>query len=156
MRARAAAFYEKALHPSIPVAMPGQTGLPRLQDIPTPSARHYRRTRSATVLAAAIACLCRCGSWPDRSDLGCGAGIDLLIAAQRVGATGKAIGVDVSGVMLERARVNVARAGAANVDLIRAMEALPVDSGAVIRVVSNCVINLSPTRRRCFAKSSVC
>ena len=86
-------------------------------------------------------------------DLGSGAGLDLLIAARAVGPAGKVIGVDLSEVMLERARENVARAGFGNVELRRGViEELPLDDASADWVISNCVINLSPDKRRVFSE----
>ena len=86
-------------------------------------------------------------------DLGSGAGIDLLIAAQKVGPTGRVIGVDMTDAMIERARANIAAAGATNVEVRKGLiEALPVDSGTVDWVISNCVINLSPEKDKVFAE----
>ncbi len=88
-------------------------------------------------------------------DLGCGAGLDLLIAAEKVGPRGRVIGVDMTDEMLERARGNVAAAGLANVELRKGLiEDLPVESGSVDWVISNCVINLSPDKARVFAEIS--
>jgi len=84
-------------------------------------------------------------------DLGSGAGIDLLIAARRVGPSGRVIGVDMTDAMVERARANVAAAGLDNVDVRKGcIEDLPVDAGSVDWVISNCVINLSPEKDRVF------
>jgi SAM-dependent methyltransferase len=84
-------------------------------------------------------------------DLGCGAGADLLLAAERVGAAGRVIGIDMTDAMLERARANVAKAGATNVELKSGLiEALPVDASSVDWVISNCVVNLSPEKPRVF------
>lgn len=86
-------------------------------------------------------------------DLGCGAGIDLLIAAEKVGPRGRVIGVDMTDEMLERARANVAAAGLANVEPRKGLiENLPVESGSVDWVISNCVINLSPDKEKVFAE----
>lgn len=86
-------------------------------------------------------------------DLGSGAGIDLLLAARRVGPTGKVIGVDMTDEMISRARANIADAGATNVEVRKGIiEELPVESGTVDWVISNCVINLSPEKRRVFAE----
>jgi arsenite methyltransferase len=86
-------------------------------------------------------------------DLGSGAGIDLLLAARRVGPEGRVIGVDMTDAMIERARDAVARAGLANVEVRRGLiEALPVDAASVDWVISNCVINLSPEKDRVFAE----
>lgn len=86
-------------------------------------------------------------------DLGSGAGIDLLIAAQKVGPSGRVIGVDMTGAMIERARANVAAAGVTNVEVRQGIiEQLPVADGSVDWVISNCVINLSPEKERVFAE----
>lgn len=86
-------------------------------------------------------------------DLGCGAGVDLLVAAGRVGPSGRVIGVDMTAEMVDRARANVARVGAANVEVrLGIIEDLPVASGSVDWVISNCVINLSPEKDRVFAE----
>jgi SAM-dependent methyltransferase len=84
-------------------------------------------------------------------DLGSGAGIDLLLAAKKVGPTGRVIGVDMTDEMITRARANVAAAGLTNVEVRRGViEELPVESGTVDWVISNCVINLSPEKERVF------
>lgn len=84
-------------------------------------------------------------------DLGSGAGIDLLLAARLAGASGRVIGVDMTPDMVERARGNAARAGLSNVEVRQGIiEDLPVDSGSVDLVISNCVINLSPEKDRVF------
>ncbi|MBM3270302.1 MAG: arsenite methyltransferase [Candidatus Sericytochromatia bacterium] len=86
-------------------------------------------------------------------DLGSGAGFDLLLASQRVGPTGKVIGVDMTDEMIDRARANLDRAGAGNVEVRKGLiEDLPVEAGTVDWVVSNCVINLSPEKDRVFAE----
>lgn len=86
-------------------------------------------------------------------DLGSGAGIDLLLAAARVGDAGRVIGVDMTDAMIERARANVAAAGRTNVEVRQGIiEDLPVDDASVDRVISNCVINLSPEKPRVFAE----
>ncbi|MGE0758419.1 MAG: arsenite methyltransferase [Pirellulaceae bacterium] len=80
-------------------------------------------------------------------DLGCGGGIDVLLAARRVGPTGKAIGIDMTPEMLERARISAAKAGLTNVDFHCAtIDRLPLPDASVDCVVSNCVINLAPDK----------
>ncbi|MGH7702852.1 MAG: methyltransferase domain-containing protein [Gemmatimonadales bacterium] len=86
-------------------------------------------------------------------DLGSGAGIDVFIAAKLVGPTGKAIGVDMTGRMLEVARDNAPRvADALGYDVVEFregfLEKIPVESKSVDLVTSNCVINLSPDKPR--------
>jgi SAM-dependent methyltransferase len=77
-------------------------------------------------------------------DLGSGGGIDVLLSARRVGATGFAYGVDMTDEMLALARANAAKAGAANVEFVKGtIEDVPLPDGAVDVVISNCVINLS-------------
>ncbi len=77
-------------------------------------------------------------------DLGSGGGIDVLLSARRVGPSGFAYGVDMTDDMLELARKNAARAGAANVEFRRGqIEDLPLPDASVDVVISNCVINLS-------------
>ncbi len=86
-------------------------------------------------------------------DLGSGAGIDLLLAADRVGPEGHVIGVDMTDAMIERARANVTAAGHTNVELRKGIiEDLPVESDTIDRVFSNCVVNLSPEKGRVFAE----
>jgi SAM-dependent methyltransferase len=86
-------------------------------------------------------------------DLGSGAGIDLLVAAQKVGPGGKVIGVDMTDEMIKKARLNIKKAGLKNVDVRKGIiEDLPVEAGSVDWVISNCVINLSPEKHRVFAE----
>lgn len=88
-------------------------------------------------------------------DLGSGAGIDLLLAARKVGASGKVIGIDMTDEMIERARQAIRSAGADNVEVRKGLiEDLPVDADSVDLVISNCVINLSPDKPRVFAEIS--
>jgi arsenite methyltransferase len=77
-------------------------------------------------------------------DLGSGGGIDVLLSAKRVGPSGKAYGVDMTGEMLELARSNAAKAGSTNVEFLEGLiEAIPLPDAIVDVVISNCVINLS-------------
>ncbi len=86
-------------------------------------------------------------------DLGSGAGIDLLLAAQKVGTSGRVIGVDMTDEMIDRARKAIASAGAANVEVRKGIiEELPVEDDSVDLVISNCVINLSPEKEKVFAE----
>lgn len=80
-------------------------------------------------------------------DLGSGGGMDVMIAAARVAPTGKVIGLDMSAEMLELARSNAAKVGAANVEFRRGdLEAVPVADGSVDVIISNCVVNLAPDK----------
>ena len=87
-------------------------------------------------------------------DLGSGAGLDCLLAAQKVGETGRVIGVDMTPEMIERARANAKRVNATNVEFRQGyLEDLPVDSGTVNVIISNCVINLSPDKTKVFTEA---
>jgi len=87
-------------------------------------------------------------------DLGSGAGIDAFLAARAVGPTGRAIGVDMTPPMIERARANAARAGVTNVEFrLGEIEHLPLGDGTVDVIVSNCVINLSPEKAQVFREA---
>jgi arsenite methyltransferase len=84
-------------------------------------------------------------------DLGCGAGTDLLIAAQMVGPEGRAIGVDMTPEMLRRARESAEAMGLANVELHESLiEDLPVPDASVDVVISNGVIDLVPDKDAVF------
>ncbi len=86
-------------------------------------------------------------------DLGSGGGIDVFLAAQAVGPQGRAIGVDMTPAMLDRARANAARAGFTNVEFrLGEIEALPVADASVDVILSNCVINLAPDKSRVFGE----
>ncbi len=86
-------------------------------------------------------------------DLGSGAGFDLLIAAEKVGAEGRVIGVDMTDAMIEAARENAERAGFEQIEVRKGLiEQLPVADGETDWVISNCVINLSPEKERVFAE----
>ena len=84
-------------------------------------------------------------------DLGSGAGLDCILASQKVGDSGKVIGVDMTPEMIERAQANAKRVNAANVEFRQGyLEELPVDSNTVDVIISNCVINLSPDKKKVF------
>jgi arsenite methyltransferase len=84
-------------------------------------------------------------------DLGCGAGTDLLIAAQMTGPSGRVIGVDMTSSMLARARDSADEMGLANVELHESLiEDLPLEEGSVDVVISNGVIDLLPDKDACL------
>jgi SAM-dependent methyltransferase len=84
-------------------------------------------------------------------DLGSGAGFDCFLVADRVGKKGKVIGVDMTPEMLERARENARKSNYKNVEFrLGEIENLPVADSSVDVVISNCVINLSPDKKRVF------
>lgn len=87
-------------------------------------------------------------------DLGSGAGFDAFLAAKVVGPQGRVIGVDMTQSMVEKARRNARNASVGNVEFrLGTIEELPVESGTVDVVISNCVINLSPEKARVFAEA---
>jgi len=84
-------------------------------------------------------------------DLGCGAGTDLLIAAQMTGPNGRVIGVDMTPAMLERARASAQEMELENVELYESLiESLPLSEGSVDVVISNGVIDLVPDKDAVF------
>lgn len=86
-------------------------------------------------------------------DLGAGAGIDVILAAKKVGPMGRSIGIDMTDEMLSRAQKNIKEAGFSNAEVRKGViEELPVDSESVDWVISNCVINLSPEKEKVFAE----
>jgi ubiquinone/menaquinone biosynthesis C-methylase UbiE len=88
-------------------------------------------------------------------DLGSGAGADVLISAQRVGPSGRAIGLDMTDEMLDLARANAHEAGVENVEFVRGyLEEIPLPAESVDVVISNCVINLASDKRRVLAEAA--
>jgi SAM-dependent methyltransferase len=84
-------------------------------------------------------------------DLGSGGGLDVFLAACKVGPTGKAIGIDMTPEMLELARRNAEKSGLSNVEFHRAtIDQMPLPDASVDCVISNCVINLAPDKPAVF------
>lgn len=84
-------------------------------------------------------------------DLGSGGGLDVFLAARKVGPTGRAIGVDMTPEMLERARAGAAKAGLSNVEFLEGtIDALPLPDASADCVISNCVINLATDKPAVF------
>ncbi len=84
-------------------------------------------------------------------DLGSGGGLDVFLAAPLVGPSGKAIGIDMTADMIELAKRNAEKSGAANVEFHHAtMDQLPLPDSSVDCVISNCVINLAPDKSAVF------
>ncbi|OIO55471.1 SAM-dependent methyltransferase [Candidatus Peregrinibacteria bacterium CG1_02_54_53] len=84
-------------------------------------------------------------------DLGSGGGIDVLLAARKVGPTGKAIGIDMTSEMIELARRNAKKSDVSNVEFHQAtIDRLPLPDSSVDCVISNCVINLAPDKTSVF------
>ena len=88
-------------------------------------------------------------------DLGCGGGLDVFLAAAKVGPTGKAIGIDMTPEMIDRARQNAAKGAGGkpitNVEFhLSTIDRLPLPDASVDCVISNCVINLAPDKQAVF------
>jgi arsenite methyltransferase len=87
-------------------------------------------------------------------DMGSGAGFDCFLASSRVGPIGKVIGVDMTTEMVERARTNAKKGGFNNIDFRQGdLENMPVADDLVDVVISNCVFNLVPNKRRAFKEA---
>jgi len=87
-------------------------------------------------------------------DLGSGAGFDCFLAANKVGRTGKVIGVDMTPEMVEKAQGNAKKGNYQNVEFrLGEIEKLPVEDNSVDVIISNCVVNLAPDKRKVFEES---
>jgi len=87
-------------------------------------------------------------------DLGSGAGVDVFLAADRVGPSGKVIGVDMTEEMVAKARSIASDHGYSNAEFrLGEIESLPVADGSVDVIISNCVINLSPDKPGVFREA---
>jgi len=87
-------------------------------------------------------------------DLGSGAGFDCFLAANKVGRTGKVIGVDMTPEMVEKAQGNAKKGNYENVEFrLGDIENLPVEDNSVDVIISNCVVNLSPDKKKVFEES---
>lgn len=86
-------------------------------------------------------------------DVGCGGGVDLVVASRAVGPAGAVRGIDLTPAMVERARVNLARAGTTNARVqVGGAEAIPYSDASVDVVISNGALNLSPAKDQAFAE----
>jgi arsenite methyltransferase len=122
----------------------------------------YQDDQKAGLPAEAVAASLGCGNptalaelKPGETvlDLGSGGGIDVLLSARRVGAAGKAFGLDMTDEMLALARDNQHKAGVENVEFLKGeIEDIPLPNGSVDVVISNCVINLSADKDRVLAE----
>jgi ubiquinone/menaquinone biosynthesis C-methylase UbiE len=118
----------------------------------------YGKTEKDSLPAAAVAASLGCGNPTALAklqageivlDLGSGGGIDVLLSARRVGATGKAYGLDMTDEMLALARENQRKAGVENVEFLKGtIENIPLPDNTVDVIISNCVINLSGDKDR--------
>jgi arsenite methyltransferase len=87
-------------------------------------------------------------------DLGSGGGLDCFLAAKKVGAKGKVIGIDMTAEMLERARANCKKSGYRNIEFrLGEIENLPIADNTADIIISNCVINLSTDKQRVFQEA---
>jgi arsenite methyltransferase len=87
-------------------------------------------------------------------DLGSGGGIDVFLAANRVGPKGWVIGVDITPEMIRKSRLNAKKGGYQNVEFrLGEIEDLPVEENSVDVIISNCVINLAPDKGKAFAEA---
>jgi ubiquinone/menaquinone biosynthesis C-methylase UbiE len=87
-------------------------------------------------------------------DLGAGGGLDCFLAAKKVGANGRVIGVDMTPEMLDKAKRNCSKGGYKNVEFrLGEIENLPVADNTADVIISNCVINLSPNKQRVFGEA---
>ena len=87
-------------------------------------------------------------------DLGCGAGLDVFLAANKVGDNGKAIGVDMTQSMIDKANDNAKKHGYENVEFHTSeIENLPFEDETFDIIISNCVINLSPDKDKVFREA---
>ncbi len=87
-------------------------------------------------------------------DLGSGPGFDCFLAAKKVGKKGKVIGVDMTPEMLDKARINAKKGKYTNVEFrLGEIENLPVADNSVDIIISNCVINLAPNKKRVFEEA---
>ncbi len=84
-------------------------------------------------------------------DLGSGGGLDVFLAARMVGPEGRAIGIDMTTAMIERAKENAARGGYSNVEFYQStIDQIPLPDASVDCIISNCVINLAPEKPAVF------
>jgi arsenite methyltransferase len=119
---------------------------PELADVPEASVESFAGVANHFVLG-------RIDEGATVVDLGCGAGTDLLIAAQMVGPEGQAIGMDMTAPMLERARQSASEMGLHNIELHEGLiESLPLEDESVDVVISNGVIDLVPDKDTVFAE----
>jgi arsenite methyltransferase len=117
---------------------------PELSNVPEATVESFAGVANPLVLG-------RIEEGADVLDLGCGAGTDLLIAAQMVGPRGSVTGVDMTPSMLERARASAAEMGIANVELHQSLiETLPLEDESIDVVISNGVIDLVPDKDLVF------
>jgi len=124
---------------------------------------HYGKHISVTTAAGCCGPSYGCGNPIDAAalklgevvlDLGSGAGLDVLLAAQVVGADGRVYGLDMTDEMVERARRNAEIARALNVEFLKGdIESIPLPSASVDVIISNCVVNLTPKKQAAYVEA---
>lgn len=139
------------------ICAPGCCAPPATQSAADNAGYHEEKDRFTDAAASSFGCgnpLAFAGVQAGQTvlDLGSGAGFDLLIAAEKVGPTGRVIGIDMTDAMIEAARRNVDKAGFGERVEVRKghIEELPVEDASVDWVISNCTINLSPDKPAVF------
>ncbi len=125
--------------------------------------KHYEPSELAGLPETTVAAAAGCGNPVALAslrqgetvvDLGSGGGADAFLAAKAVGPEGRVIGIDMTPEMVLLARENVAKLGLKNVEFrLAEIEAMPVESGTVDVIISNCVINLSPDKDAVFREA---
>ncbi len=145
----AAARHPRGEHP-FPVGreFAGSLGYPRsvLDDLPELAVEAFAGVSNVSVLATLT-------HGANVLDLGCGAGLDSLIAAQRVGPLGRVVGIDFSAAMLVRANGAVLASGERNIVLAQAAaERLPLPDGSIDVALVNGMFNLNPARTKVFGE----
>jgi arsenite methyltransferase len=156
--ARAAAAHERTVCACGPVSTTDEQGAQVFGSV------LYDDTEAAGATETAVAASLGCGvptavadlhEGETVLDLGSGAGADVLISARRVGATGKAFGLDMTDEMLDLARANAAQAGVSNVEFVKGyIEDIPLPDASVDVVISNCVINLAADKSKVLAEAA--
>jgi arsenite methyltransferase len=136
----------KGRHQWIPSPRPSETDTPK-----PPGARPAAALRPAAVARGCgnPTALTALREGETVLDLGSGGGIDVILSARRVGPTGLAYGLDMTGEMLSLARENARTAGVTNVQFLEGqIEQIPLPANVVDVIISNCVINLSADKQR--------
>lgn len=118
----------------------------RLDQLPANATRSFAGV-------AAVACFAQITVGATVLDLGCGAGLDSLLAAQQVGYAGTVVGVDFSADMVQRAQANADAVGSVNLRCVRGdAERLPLADSCIDTALVNGIFNLNPTRTAIFAE----
>ncbi len=135
---------------------PFPVGRPLAKNVGYPS-QHLNNLPAAAVEAfagvAAVSLFAKLEAGATVLDIGCGAGLDSLIAAKRLRSTGRVVGLDFSAAMLARAHHNALTTGFANIQFLRAdAERLPLADASIDTTLINGIFNLNPARTAIFAE----